>query len=168
MESTRHAGSLIFAIVFLVLSVGLLAQIDSQTAWSSRHALTSQPRFWPAVGLAMMVVFGALHLWASRRDSWQDSGTEVWTWLRGLEFAGWFLGYVFLVPVLGYLPASVLVAVALTLRVGFRGGRWLAISVALAVGIVVLFRAVLRVHVPGGQLYHMLPERLSNFMLTWL
>lgn len=168
MDRARAPGSLIFAIAFLIVSVGLLAQIDTQTTWSSRHALTSQPRFWPAVGLAMMVVFGALHLWGSRRDAFAGSGAEVWAWLRGLEFAGWFLGYVFLVPVLGYLPASVLVAMALTLRVGFRGGRWLAISVALAVGIVVLFRAVLRVHVPGGQLYHMLPERLSNFMLTWL
>ena len=57
MESARAPGSLIFAIVFLILSVGLLAQIENQTTWSNRHALTSQPRFWPAVSLGGMAVF---------------------------------------------------------------------------------------------------------------
>lgn len=168
MERSSKPGSLFFAILFLAISVLLLFQIQSQTTWSTRHALTAQPRFWPAIGLAMMVGFGALHLWHTRRDTWSGAMTEAWSWLRGLEFAGWFLGYVFLVPQAGYLPASVFVSVALALRVGFRGAGWIAASAALAIGIVVLFRALLRVHVPGGKLYHVLPEPLSNFMLTWL
>ena len=168
MEHTKKPGALFFAILFLAISLLLLAQIGSQTVWSAGRPLTAQPRFWPVIGLAMMVGFGLLHLWHRRRLEWQGSGGEIWAWLRGLEFAAWFLAYVFLVPLAGYLPASLLVAVTLTLRVGFRGKRWILLSVLMAVGIVVLFRAVLRVHVPSGQLYHALPEPISNFTLTWL
>ena len=168
MDRPEKPGTLIFATVFLALSVILSLQIDSQTTWSSRHNLTSQPRFWPATGLIMMVAFGAMHLWQYRGAGLRGSGAELWIWIRGLEFAAWFLGYVFLVPQFGYLPASIVVAVALTFRSGFRGMRWLAFSVTLAFGIVVLFRGLLRVHVPGGKLYHALPEGISNFMLTWL
>jgi len=61
-----------------------------------------------------------------------------------------------------------MVAVMLTLRVGFRGKRWVFQSTLLAVGIVVVFRVVLNVRLPAGEIYHLLPEPLSNFMLTWL
>ena len=168
MERNGKEGALFFALLFLILSVVLLAQVDDQTVWSARKSLTAQPRFWPIIGLIMMVGFGAVHLWRSRSSGWSGSGRELWIWARGLEFVAWFLGYVFLVPQIGYLLASVMVAVMLTLRVGFRGKRWVFQSTLLAVGIVVVFRVVLNVRLPAGEIYHLLPEPLSNFMLTWL
>lgn len=164
----KAPAMLLFALVFLGASLVLLVQIDSQTVWSTGKALTAQPRFWPAVGLAMMAGFGALHFGQLRGAGWGGTGAELWMWLRGVEYAGWFLLYVMSVPYLGYLPASVLLAVVLTLRLGFRGWVWMGASLGLAVGIVVLFRALLRVHVPGGALYHALPDPLSRFFLTWL
>ena len=166
---TRHAkpAILVFALLFMLASVVLLSQIGSQTIWSPRKALTAQPRFWPSVGLLMMLGFGALHLWQIRSTPRDGALGEIVLWLRGLEYVAWFIGYVFLVPVLGYLPASVLIAVALVLRLGLRSLRWIAWAILLAFGIVVVFRVLLRVNVPGGAVYHWLPNGLSNFMLTY-
>ncbi len=166
---TPHAkpATLVFALLFVLLSVVLLSQIGTQTIWSSGKQLSAQPRFWPSIGLIMMLGFGALHLWQKRSERQNGSLGEIVLWLRGLEYVVWFISYVFLVPVLGYLPASILVAVALVLRVGLRSIRWITSAILLAFGIVFVFRILLRVNVPGGAAYHWLPNGLSNFMLTY-
>jgi hypothetical protein len=43
----------------------------------------------------------------------------------------------------------------------------IAAALATGLGIVLLFRTALQVRLPGGQLYHHLPDGLSTFMLTW-
>ena len=167
MSPHAKPATLVFALLFVLASVVLLSQLGTQTIWSSGKHLTAQPRFWPSVGLVMMLGFGALHLWQARSAPRTGSLGEVGLWLRGLEYVVWFIGYVFLVPILGYLPASILIAVALVLRLGLWSLRWVAWAIILAFGIVVVFRVLLRVNVPGGAVYHWLPSGLSNFMLTY-
>ncbi|QBF30630.1 tripartite tricarboxylate transporter TctB family protein [Thalassococcus sp. S3] len=159
-------GQLLFALGFLLISVILLAQIGEQTRWVNGTQLAAQPRFWPAVGLIMMVVMGGLHLWRLpwRRVS-RDDRAETWRWAQALEFAGWFMAYVLLVPILGYLPMTLIFVPALAWRMGYRSRAILAISLAFAFAVVVLFKSVLSVRIPGGLVYDYLPGAVRSFFI---
>ncbi len=54
----------------------------------------------------------------SIRQGCKGRGQEIGFWLRSVEFAGWFKLYVVAVPQLGYLPTTILLAVALSARLG--------------------------------------------------
>ena len=162
----RRAGQVLFAIFAVGASALLLSQIDSQTKWVEGTKFAAQPRFWPAVGLFSMTVFAVLHLWrlprrAIRRDDWREGRK----WLEPLEYAVWFMGYVFLVPVVGFLPMTVGFAVALTLRLGYRGGRWMLIAALFGIAVVLIFKAFLGVKIPGAAFYEIFPEPLRSFAI---
>ncbi|MEO9514449.1 MAG: hypothetical protein ABJH45_26770 [Paracoccaceae bacterium] len=76
-EPTREIRHLCFALLFVLASVLLLSQLGTQTIWSSGKHLTAQPRFWPSIGLMMMLGFGGLHLWQSRSTPRAGSLGEV-------------------------------------------------------------------------------------------
>ncbi len=159
-------GQLPFALIFTGLSLILLLQIGRQTTWAEGTELFAQPRFWPAVALIGMVGFGALHIWHLPRRRWHREDTfEAIKWLRVLEYLGWFLVYVWIVPVIGYLPASILFAPALTWRLGYRSKAMLGLSAGFAVAVVVLFKSVLQVRIPGGAVYEYLPDALRSFFI---
>lgn len=164
----RRPGDIVFAWFALIASLLLLSQIMDQTAWRSGGKLFAQPRFWPAVALGGMAAFAALHLLGSALSEriagrWQ----EVALWLASLEFAGWFILYAFAVPYLGYLPATLIFALLLTLRTGYRSPGYLAAAAASALAIVLLFKTFLQVRLPGGAIYEALPDGLRQFMLTY-
>ena len=164
----RRPGDIVFAWVALAVSVFLLSQLADQTAWRNGGKLFAQPRFWPAVSLSGMAFFAALHLLGSALSEriegrWQ----EVWLWVRSLEFAGWFIAYALAVPYVGYLPTTVIFAVALTFRAGYRKGSTLLISALAAVVIVLLFKTFLKVNLPSGLIYESLPDGLRQIMLTY-
>jgi hypothetical protein len=164
----RRPGDIVFAWVFLAFSVFLLSQIAGQTSYKAGGPLFAQPRFWPAVSLIGMTGFAAFHLLGSLLSEriegrWQ----EVWLWVSALEFAGWFIIYAVVVPVLGYLPTTVLFAVLLTLRMGYRSRTMLISAVVCAVVIVLLFKTFLQVKLPSGQVYEVLPDGLRQIMLTY-
>ncbi|WP_252731472.1 tripartite tricarboxylate transporter TctB family protein [Lentibacter algarum] len=164
----RRPGDIVFAWVFLAFSLFLLLNLDAQTATVKGTKWAAQPSFWPTVAVYTMVVFGALHLISSfvspKLDGrWQ----EVGFWLRSFEFATWFMAYVILVPQLGYLPSTVLFTIVLTIRLGYPLHPFLGAAVALAVTVVVIFKSLLQVKVPGGQVYEYLPDALRSFMLTY-
>lgn len=162
-------GQVIFAIGFLVIGLLLLSQIGRETVWAEQTSFFAQPRFWPAVGLGLMVIFGALHLRALpwRRVSRYDLA-ELRRWASVLEFALWFLAYVLLVPVLGYLPVTLVFVPALTWRMGYRGTPMLAAGLVFAVAVVVLFKSLLSVRIPGGAVYEYLPDGLRGFFILYL
>jgi hypothetical protein len=89
-------------------------------------------------------------------------------WLGFAEYAGWFLLYVLLVPLLGYLPMSIVMAAALLWRWGYRSGRMMLVAVGLGLFTVLLFKTGLRVNVPGGAVYEYLPAGLRNFFIVYL
>lgn len=164
----RRPGDIVFAWFALILSLFLLSQIADQTAWRNGGKLFAQPRFWPAVSLGAMTFFAALHLLGSAlSERIEGRWAEVWRWIASLEYAGWFIGYALAVPYAGYLPATVIFAVALALRAGYRRALTLGIAALCAVVIVVLFKALLQVNLPAGRIYEGLPDGLRQIMLTY-
>lgn len=163
----RRPGDLVFAVVFLAFSLLLLSQLGEQTVWKKGTRLFAQPSFWPAASLVAMAVFAAFH-WLGSAVSPRIDGRwpEIWLWLKSLEYVAWFLVYVALVPVIGYLLATMLFAVLLTVRLGYRSRGWIAVSAGSAVAIVLIFKTFLQVRVPGGLIYEYLPAALRSFMLT--
>lgn len=159
-------GQLIFAIALLALAGLLLSQITGQTRWAQKTALVAQPRFWPAVGLGMMVAMAALHL---ARLPWRRITRQDWReaaqWLRVVEFALWFLVYVLAVPVLGYLPVTLIFVPALAWRMGYRSRAMVGASLGFALAVVVLFKTLLAVKIPGGAVYDYLPGALRGFFM---
>ncbi|MEM7463169.1 MAG: tripartite tricarboxylate transporter TctB family protein [Pseudomonadota bacterium] len=164
----RRPGDLVFAWLFLAISVFLLTQLWDQAAYKAGGKLFAQPRFWPAVSLSLMTMFAALHLYGSaiseRLDGrWQ----EVALWVSALEFAAWFVAYAFVVPYVGYLPATLIFAVLLTLRAGYRSRTALIGAAAAAIVIVLLFKSFLQVKLPAGKIYDSLPDGIRQIMLTY-
>ncbi len=164
----RRPGDIVFAWLMLAVSVFLLLQIADQTTWRNGGKLFAQPRFWPAVALTGMTLFAALHLLGSALSEriegrWQ----EVWLWIGSLEYAGWFIVYALAVPYSGYLPATVFFAVALGLRAGYRRVWTLLAAAFAAVVIVVLFKSLLKVNLPSGLIYDILPDGIRQFMLVY-
>ena len=164
----RRPGDIVFAWIILIFSVFMLSQIFEQTAYKSGGKLFAQPRFWPAVSLSLMTVFAAFHLLGSALSERIDGRwREVLFWLAAFEYAAWFIAYAASVPYGGYLLTTVLFAVALTLRAGYRSGRMLTATVLSSIVIVILFKAVLKVNLPSGLIYETLPDGLRQFMLTY-
>ena len=165
----RRPGDIVFAWAFLILSVFLVTQLDGQAPWNPKARVFSQPAFWPTVAVWAMALFAVLHLLSSllsRRLA--GRWTEVWAWVRSVEYAGWFMAYVFLVPQLGYLPVTMACAVLLGLRAGYRSVKSLGALIVLSVMIVVIFKGVLQVKIPGAAVYEHLPTALRSFFLTYL
>jgi hypothetical protein len=164
----RRPGDIVFAWVVLILALFLLSQIWSQTTFRDGTPLFAQPRFWPAVSLIGMTGFAACHLLGSALSERIDGRwQEVWLWIASLEYAGWFIAYALVVPVLGYLPSTLLFAAALTLRAGYRHRFAFLAALGSAFVIVLLFKTFLQVRLPGGQIYQSLPDGLRQFMLTY-
>ncbi|MCC6008342.1 MAG: tripartite tricarboxylate transporter TctB family protein [Rhodobacteraceae bacterium] len=171
-RAAAHPGNLVFAVVFLAISGLLLSMLGEQTRAVRRVALTSQPWFWPAISLGAMTGFGALHLafvlWERHRLlDLSAEAQEAGIWLRALEYSGWFLVYAWVVPLGGYLPTTILFALLLTWRAGYRErGLYLAAG-GLSVAVVVIFKGFLGVRIPGGAVYEVLPPTLRNFMIVY-
>ncbi len=164
----RRPGDIVFAWAVLIFSLFLLTQLADQTAYKNGAKLFAQPRFWPAVSLIGMVGFAAFHLlgsiWSERIEGrW----AEVRLWAASLEYAGWFIGYAASVPLVGYLPATVIFAVLLTLRAGYRSRVTLLAAAISAIVIVLLFKTFLQVKLPSGQVYELLPDGFRQIMLTY-
>jgi len=159
-------GQLVFALGFVVLSLLLLVQIGDQTIWAAKAEFFAQPRFWPAVGLGGMVAMGALHLYRLpwRRFTVNDR-VELRRWAAVLEYALWFMAYVLLVPVLGYLPVTLVFVPLLSWRMGYRSRFMMITSIVFAVAVVVLFKSFLGVKIPGGAIYEYLPGALRSFFI---
>ena len=162
----RQRGQLLFAIGFFVIAVALLSQIGEQTRWVSKTQLFAQPAFWPALSLAGMVLFGALHWWrlprrTIRAADWQES----LYWLRPIEFALWFMVYVALVPLIGFLPCSVLFSTLLCRRMGYRDWRMLVIAALFGALVVIIFKSLLSVRIPAAMWYDALPGSVRSFFI---
>jgi hypothetical protein len=164
----RRPGDFFFAMLFLLFGMFLLVNIPDQTVYVKRTKMFAQPAFWPILSIGLMTAFAALHAISSfvsprLEGRWQ----EVTFWLRSLEYVIWFMAYVAIVPLAGYLFSTILFTVAITYRLGYRGRQAWVAATGSAVVIVVLFKSFLQVKVPGGEVYELLPTALRSFMLTY-
>ncbi len=163
---SSRAGTLAFVIGFFIISALLLSQIGSETKFSSKGQLFAQPRTWPAIGISGMVLFSFAYVAANWPSRATGIGSELLGWIRPVEFLAWFMAYVSLVPIIGYLTATVPFTVLLALRLGYRQPKTLLLSAATGAAIVVIFKAGLSVKIPGGALYDYLPDAIRNFMIV--
>lgn len=166
-RSRRKRGQPLFALMFLGIVLFLLSQLGSQTRWTDDTAFVAQPGFWPGIGVIGMALFTALHFWhLPRRRLRRDDWLEARLWARALEFVVWFLVYVYAVPRIGYLPASVIFMGVLTWRLGYRSRAMLALGAAFGALVVVVFKTVLQVRIPGGDLYEVMPDVVRSFLIV--
>ncbi|MEM9435705.1 MAG: tripartite tricarboxylate transporter TctB family protein [Pseudomonadota bacterium] len=109
-----------------------------------------------------------VHAWRVRFKQPTDMEYELSQWVRALEFVGWFIAYTLIVPILGYLFATLLFGTLLPWRMGYRGWRWFFICLAASFAIVLLFRTGLQIKTPVNiWLYSLLPPGPRGFMATW-
>ena len=165
----RRPGDLVFAWFCMIGSLALISQLSTQAPWVTGDPVFTQPAFWPTVSVMAMAGFAALHLMSSfLSPELEGRWREVLIWVKSLEFAVWFMAYVFVVPLAGYLPTTIVMAVLLALRAGYRS-RGELVGMALAgIAIVIAFKSFLQVRIPGGAVYELLPTALRSFMLTYL
>ena len=162
----QRRGQLIFAMAFLAFALLMLALIGDQTRWVDKTKLVAQPRFWPAVALGTMVLLGGVHLYKLPwRRATRDDWIELRKWSSVLEFAGWFMVYVLLVPILGYLPVTLFFVPLLAWRMGYRSRLMMIVSLVFAVCVVVVFKMFLSVKIPGGAIYEYLPGAMRSFFI---
>lgn len=164
-------AQVIFGLITFAVALILASQLGSQAKFFDNLAPEKQPGLWPALSIAGMLAFGffqILQYWFSRTMLTEPGfTTEAAVWLRALEFVVWFMVYVAAVPVIGYLPATLVFAVLLTLRLGYRGRRMLGASLLCGIAVVLLFKSFLQVKIPGGMIYEGLPPALRNFMILY-
>ena len=164
-DATPRAGGFAFALIFVAFSAFLLSQLGTETKPSPGGQIFTRPSFWPAVGVIGMASFGVLHLIAELGNR-RGGAREALLWLRAFEFLIWFMAYVWIVPVVGYLAATLVFPALLAVRVGYRTTRPLFCSAVLGFCVVLIFKSLLSVRIPGGAIYEMLPNGLRNFMIV--
>lgn len=164
---TVKPGEIAFVLIFFLFSAFLLTQLGEQAKFSARGKFFAQPAVWPGIGVIGMTVFGGLHLLTRFKHRVGGTGAEVILWLRALEYVAWFMVYVLAVPQLGYLPCTVVFTVLLALRMGYRKPSTLMWAGLSGVIIVVVFKSLLKVKIPGGAVYEVLPDALRNVMIVY-
>jgi hypothetical protein len=165
----RRPGDLVFAVIFFLLALLLLSQLGGQTTWAKRTPWYGQPALWPGIAVVGMTIFGAFHLLGSLVSPRLDGRwIEVAFWLRSVEYVLYFLIYVVLVPLGGYLPMTMAFTLFLALRAGFRSWRTLMIALLSGAVTALVFRGFLQVKIPAGQVYDYLPTEIRTFALTYL
>jgi len=180
----------VFAVCALLLACALLSQAGAQLKWLAGVGLHKQPGFWSVAALVGGAVFALLML-LQRRAPAPDSDAvgeqtsdaaaaqhampkrsqsqpqPLLAWFGPLEYAFYFLLYVYAVPRLGYLPATLIALPLLTWRLNYRSPRMLSCAVLFSVVVVVLFKSLLQVKIPGGAVYNLLPDAARNFMTLY-
>lgn len=172
MSPTNANRQRIFAIGVLLVAVILLLFADTELRWKKGAAFHLQPGFWSVLALAGMAGFALAQLamppWRWARQVYFDFGAWLRDWFGPVEYMAWFLLYVYLVPRLGYLPSTLLVFPLLVLRAGYRGWRYVGLAWIVGIVIVVLFKSLLQVKIPGGEIYGLFPDAIRNFLVLRL
>lgn len=165
----RRPGDQVFAVAFLLFALFLLSQLGAQTDTVKRTKWFGQPSLWPSIAVWGMVVFGGFHaLSVVVSPRLPGRWKEVVFWLRSLEYVLYFLVYVVLVPLSGYLPTTLAFTLFLALRAGFRSWQALGLSVFFGLCVALIFRGFLQVKIPAGRVYEYLPDTIRAFALTYL
>ncbi len=175
-EFRRGRGDFVFSIVILVVALILLWQFAAESGWDKRELpqrrvgkILKQPWVGPLMCMSIIVP-AALHnpfaSWRARRRDARlrlpdRTAYEIGQSARSFEF----IAYTWVIGILGYLVSAVLFGLFLTLRLGYRSGRWIAISLAAGLSVVVVFRKLLQIKTPVNiWLNNQLPTPFDTFM----
>ena len=191
-ENEQRRRAAIFAACALLFAAAMLALSGAQLKWNA-VGFHKQPGFWSVLSLIGMALFALALLLqpaAMRSAKYVDVGddgdsdgdnddinrnrtTHDWRtlcqqWFGTAEYALYFLLYVYAVPRLGYLPSTLIAMCLLMYRLGYRSARMQLTACLVGASIVVLFKSLLQVKIPGGALYEMFPSALRNFLTLYL
>ena len=169
----QKSGEIVFAGFLLVIALLLLALIGQQTSYIKGMSFVSQPRFWPGLCLFGFALCAAIHFYNVYKTF--DSGankqatiTELRHWVSPLEYAIYFMVYVYLTQWLGYLFSTLFFSLFLVRRCGYSGRGWSLSAAGFALIVVLFFKTFLQIKIPGGVLYEWFPAGLRNFMILYL
>lgn len=159
-------GQSVFALCFLGFALFLFLLLPYQTTRVEDTLWHKQPGFWPMVSIIGMVVFGVLHFWRlPRRKLEKMDYKEALLWIRGIEFVLWFMIYVSLVPIVGYLPSTLIFVLPLIYRQGYRKPFHFYCGALFVFSVVIFFKIILEVKIPGAALYEFFPDTIRNFLI---
>lgn len=161
-----------FGVCTFLVAIFLASQLGVQAKFFDNMAIEKQPGLWSAIGIVGMLFFGffqMLQFWF-HRNGLQAPGfvAEAMTWLRASEYALWFMLYVSLVPIVGYLPTTVGFLMLMTWRLGYRQRHYYLYAALAGLLIVLVFKSFLQVKIPGGALYEYLPTAVRSFAILYL
>jgi hypothetical protein len=158
-DAGRQPAELAFAVAGTVTAGAFALLLPFQAAWRPGWDLAAQPGLWPALGIGMMLVCGVCWIAGLWREVRAD-GAPPGGWLVAAEYMLWFLAYGWLVPLAGYLIATVIALPLLAHRAGYRGWRPTVVAIATALGLALVFQFALSVALPASpmtRIVHGLP-----------
>jgi len=160
----RKPGEILFSALMIILGGLLLAALPWQTTWLDGRGLAAQPRLWPAISLSGLILFASMHF-GMRLQVARTPGRwrEGLAWILSLEYVVWYLLYVWAIPQIGYLIATILFCVLLTYRIGYRRHA-LLIAAIFGLLVVLVFKAGFNVKIPAGALYDYAPDNLRYIL----
>ena len=179
-EFKRGKGDLILSFIFLMFVLFLFLNFNHESGWENRNL--DQKRFgkilkqqWvgPLICMAVLLPTTIINLYESFQQTFKNKRLrlpnrtfyEISEWVKSLEFIFYFLIYTFSISILGYLLSTLIFAVFLTYRLGYRSFRWITISLLVSFCIVIIFRTILQIKTPINiWLYDKFPEPLEIFL----
>ncbi|AUX78394.1 tripartite tricarboxylate transporter TctB family protein [Sinorhizobium fredii] len=129
------------------------------------------PVNWPLLSLALALVSGAILSWrfwsAFRSTPDRDAFRRASLWAFGgmgaaIEYSAYFCAYLVGVTYLGFAIATVLFLQFVAWRSGLRGRKWVLTTLAVAAGIVVIFRLGIDLWFPLAPIFKLLPAWVGN------
>ena len=70
-------------------------------------------------------------------------------------------------PLVGYLPVTLVFVPLLSWRMGYRDRRMLGLAVLFALAVVLVFKGFLAVRIPGGAAYEYLPDGVRSLFIQY-
>ena len=179
-EFKRITGDLTLSIIFLFFVGFLLVHFNSESGWNGRDLdqkrvgkILKQQWVGPLMCMAILIpatFFNILEAFKAYKKSKRllipnKTLYEMIQWIRSLEFILYFLVYTFSISILGYLISTLVFAVFLTYRLGYRTKKWVLISLFSSFIVVLIFRTILQIKTPINiWLYQYFPENIEVFM----
>ena len=179
-EFKRVTGDLTLSIICLVLVSFLLISFNTESGWDGRELsqkrvgkILKQQWVGPLICMVILVPATIYNLYQStiqlninkRLRMPSRIKHELFQWLKSLEFIFYFLIYTNIITIFGYLISTVIFAIFLTTRLGYRSLEWILRSAIAAFIIVIIFRSILQIKTPVNiWLYKFLPQNFEVFM----
>jgi hypothetical protein len=179
-EFKRVTGDLTLSIIFLMLVSFLLISFNTESGWDGRELsqkrvgkILKQQWVGPLICMVILVPATIYNLYQStiqlninkRLRMPSRIKHELFQWLKSLEFIFYFLIYTNIITIFGYLISTVIFAIFLTTRLGYRSLEWILRSAIAAFIIVIIFRSILQIKTPVNiWLYKFLPQNFEVFM----
>jgi nitrate reductase gamma subunit len=165
------------ALIFAVLSVGLLASIGIATRWGPESGgWWTRPALMPGVALAVLVLANIITLARDVADirrnppsaaEWAEGRGLVLGWLRPVEFLAYYGIYIYAIQHIGYFPATLAFIMFLMVRVGLTAPRWIIAGIGTSLFMIGVFRMGLGVWMPAPELYDLFPDTVRSRLIRW-